>query len=69
MRAQNSGLAQIFGPMFGTGPGTGMSLLIVLCGVGGLLVGLGGYFVPAIRNAETALPDHDEQRLPEASAA
>ena len=46
-----------------------MSLLIVICGMGGLLVGLSGYFVPAIRNAETTLPDHDELRLPKASTA
>ncbi len=69
MRAEHSGLAQLFGPLFGTGPGTGMSLLIVLCGIGGLAVGLTGYFVPAIRNAETTLPDHDELRVPETSAA
>ncbi len=24
-----------------------------------MLVGLSGYFVPAIRNAESILPDHD----------
>jgi DHA3 family macrolide efflux protein-like MFS transporter len=59
MKAQNSGLAQLFGPVFGTGPGSGMSLLIVICGVGGFLVGLAGYFVPAIREAEAVLPDHD----------
>jgi DHA3 family macrolide efflux protein-like MFS transporter len=59
MKAQNSGLAQLFGPVFGTGPGAGMSLLIVICGIGGLLVGLAGYFIPAIRDAESVLPDHD----------
>jgi len=59
MKAQNSGLAQLFGPFFGNEPGAGMSLLIVICGVGGFLVGLAGYFVPAIRDAEKVLPDHD----------
>jgi MFS family permease len=59
MQAQNSSLAQIFGPVFGTGPGAGMSLLIVICGIGGFLVGLAGYFIPAIRDAESVLPDHD----------
>lgn len=59
MKIQNSALAQIFGPVFGTGPGAGMSLLIVICGVGGFLVGLAGYFIPAIRDAESFLPDHD----------
>ena len=59
MKAQNSSLAQIFGQVFGNGPGSGMSLLIVICGIGGFLVGLAGYFIPAIRDAETVLPDHD----------
>jgi hypothetical protein len=51
----------MFGWLVGTGPGTGMALLLIitslLCGA----VGLIGYFVPAIRNAETILPDHDQQ--------
>jgi hypothetical protein len=59
MKVPNSALAQIFGSVFGTGPGAGMSLLIVICGVGGFLVGLAGYFIPAIRDAESVLPDHD----------
>jgi hypothetical protein len=69
MRAQGSGLSQMLGPVFGTGPGAGMSLLICLTGFGGLMVGLIGYFIPAIRNAESTLPDHDELRLPETSSA
>lgn len=58
MRAQ-SGLASTFGRAVGTGPGAGMGLIILFCGVLAGLVGLTGYFVPAIRNAESALPDHD----------
>jgi MFS family permease len=69
MKAQNSGLAQIFGPVFGTGPGAGMSLLIVICGIGGFLVGLAGYFIPAIRDAESVLPDHDALPAAELSTA
>jgi MFS family permease len=61
MRAQGS-LAGIFGGWVGTGPGTGMALLMVLSGIFSLLVGIGGYFIPAIRHAETILPDYD---LPE----
>ena len=60
-------LASMFAWLVGTGPGTGMALLLIitslLCGV----VGLAGYFVPAIRNAETILPDHDQ--LPSAEPA
>jgi len=56
----NGTLPSMFGWLVGTGPGTGMALLLIitslLCGV----VGLVGYFVPAIRNAEDLLPDHDE---------
>ena len=69
MKAQNTGLAHLFGPLFGTGPGAGMSLLIVICGVGGFLVGLAGYFIPVIRDAEEILPDHDVLPAAEPSIA
>lgn len=55
----NSAMASIFGGLVGTGPGAGMGLLLVFCGLAAATVGLGGYFVPAIRNAEDILPDHD----------
>jgi len=58
MRA-NTPLAGVFGRLVGSGPGAGMGLLMVFCGIGGALVGLSGYFIPAIRNAESLLPDHD----------
>jgi MFS family permease len=72
MKAQGSWLAHTMGPLFGTGPGSGMSLLITLCGIAILLVGVVAYTVPAIRDADTALPDHDvrpaaEGQLPVAS--
>jgi MFS family permease len=51
-------LAGWFGGLVGTGPGAGMGLLFVLTGVLGAAVGLGGYLFPAIRNAESILPDH-----------
>ncbi len=69
MKAQTSGLAQLLGPVFGTGPGAGMSVLMVICGIGGLLVGLTGYFVPAIRHAETRLPDYEPVPVAETSGA
>jgi MFS transporter, DHA3 family, macrolide efflux protein len=52
-------LAQTFGGLVGTGPGAGMGLILVFCGIAAALVGLTGYFIPAIRNAEDLLPDHD----------
>ena len=55
----NGAMASIFGGLVGTGPGAGMGLLMVVCGLAAALVGLSGYFIPAIRNAEDLLPDHD----------
>ena len=51
-------LAHTFGWLVGTGPGAGFGLMIFLCGIGGTLVGLWGYFSPAIRNADWNLPDY-----------
>jgi hypothetical protein len=50
-------LSSSFGWLVGTGPGAGMGLLIVICGLAMSLVGVAGYFVPAIRKAEDLLPD------------
>jgi MFS transporter, DHA3 family, macrolide efflux protein len=53
-------LAATFGRLVGTGPGSGMSLIMIFCGVAGILTGLSGYLIPAIRNVESTLPDHDQ---------
>jgi hypothetical protein len=53
-----TGLPATFSWLVGTGPGSGMGLIIVFCGLATGLVGLTGYFVGTIRNAETLLPDH-----------
>jgi len=55
--AEGGSLVNVFGWLVGTGPGSGFSLLIFLCGVSGLLVGLSGYLVPDIRNVNKAMPD------------
>jgi MFS family permease len=52
-------LAGSFGGLVGTGAGAGMSLMFVVTGLMGVTIGLGAYAVPAIRNAEDILPDHD----------
>ena len=48
----------LFGWLVGTGPGAGMSLMFVIAGTLGMLVGLGGYAIPVVRNVEDILPDH-----------
>lgn len=54
-----TGLPRAFSWLVGTGAGSGMGLLLVICGAFSALVGVAGYFVYSIRNAETILPDHD----------
>lgn len=55
-----SALAATFGWLVGTGPGAGMGLLAVFCGAMIVLTGITAYFIPAIRNADRLLPDHDQ---------
>lgn len=50
--------AAAFGWLVGTGPGAGMGLLLVASGLLTGLVAACGYLIPAIRNAESILPDH-----------
>jgi MFS family permease len=52
-------MSAAFGWLVGVGPGTGMSLIIVFCGLAMSLVGVGGYAIREVRQAETLLPDHD----------
>ena len=52
-------LAPIFGWLVTPGPGAGMGLLIFFSSLGGILAGLGGYFIHSIRHVEDILPDHD----------
>jgi DHA3 family macrolide efflux protein-like MFS transporter len=61
------GLAGLFGGLVGTGPGAGMSLLFVFTALAGLVVVLGAYFIPIVRDVEDILPDHEE--VAEAPAA
>lgn len=56
--------ATIFGPLVGTGPGAGMSLMILLSGLIGVAIGFIGYSMPAVRNVETILPDFDAVPAP-----
>jgi MFS family permease len=56
----SSWLSSAFGWLVGTGPGTGMALQYVLSGVVWLAIILLACFIPAIRNVEDLLPDHDQ---------
>lgn len=53
------GLAALLEPVVGSGAGSGMSVIFIVGGILAALVGLGGYLVPVIRQAESILPDHD----------
>jgi DHA3 family macrolide efflux protein-like MFS transporter len=53
-------LTPVFEPLVGVGPGAGIALIIFFTGLGTVLVGLSGYLVRAIRDAEAILPDYDE---------
>ena len=50
-------LAPLFGGLVGTGPGSGMSLLIFLSSVIGILVPTASYAIPVFRNVEDIVPD------------
>jgi hypothetical protein len=52
-------LTGTFGWLVGTGEGAGMSLILVLCGLGIVLVAIAGYAVRVVRDAEDILPDYD----------
>ena len=59
MRNETSALSQLFGSLVGTGPGTGMSLILVFCGFLMVIIGFIGNFIPNVRDVDTILTDHD----------
>jgi hypothetical protein len=52
-------LVPLFGGLVGVGPGAGMALITVICGLLAAVLCGSGYLFPVIRNAEDLLPDHD----------
>lgn len=62
-------LTPLFGPLVGVGPGAGISLIFIFAGAVATLIGLSGYLVPAIRNVESLLPDHEATAGPDGGPA
>jgi len=52
-------LAGLFGGWFGNEIGAGMALMIALFASCGVLIGLGGYAFPVLREVEDTIPDHE----------
>lgn len=64
MRSEGS-VALLLGRLVGTGPGAGMSLIMIFFGLCTIVTLLSGYLAPHIRNMEAILPDHDQlQEVP-----
>lgn len=55
------GLAPKLGWLVGTGPGAGMSLMFIIAGALGMIVGLIGYAFRNVRDVEGILPDYKEE--------
>jgi DHA3 family macrolide efflux protein-like MFS transporter len=65
--ATKSWLSDTFGWLVGTEPGSGIALQFVFAGVLYLVIIAIAFFIPAVRNVETDLPDHDEIQNEEVS--
>jgi hypothetical protein len=65
----NGSLAPIFGGLVGTGPGAGMSLLILLAAIIGMIVPAISYAIPAFRNVEDIIPDNENDSSHESNSA
>jgi len=54
-----SWIAKVFGWLTGTGPGSGMAVIMLVFGLLTILATLSGFVFPKIRNMEDLLPDQD----------
>jgi len=50
----------LFSWLVGSGLGAGMSLMFIIAGILGMIVGLGAYAIPIVRNVEDLLPEHTD---------
>ena len=64
MQNPESGISKLLGPIFGSGAGAGISIIVVVCGILMALVGGLAFSFPKIRHVETILPDHDAAEKP-----
>lgn len=51
-------LAPFLGFLFGHKSGAGIALLYVCCSLGMVLIGVGGYLLPKLRNLESSVADY-----------
>jgi len=57
--ALRGGGVPVASALVGSGPGAGMSLMLVIAGIMGAIVSVAGYAVRSIREAESLIPDHE----------
>ncbi|MBN2149019.1 MAG: hypothetical protein JW726_16660 [Anaerolineales bacterium] len=62
---QETFLSNALGWLVGVGPGRGMALMFVVCGLAATVVGVGGYAFRLLRDVEILMPDHDQLPLAE----
>ncbi len=61
--AHGAGWMEQLVPLVGAGPGSGMAILIIAAGIGGIATGVATICSRAIRTLERNMPDHDEPQL------
>ena len=61
--SRSGSLTALFGGLFGTELGAGMALMMALFSSCGLLLALGGYAFPLLREVEEIVPDHERETL------
>lgn len=54
-------LTGLFGGLVGTGPGAGMGLMHILFGLAGTGIAIAAFGIRVVREADTLLPDHDQE--------
>ena len=53
-------LTSLVSPILGVGPGSGIALLYVIVSIGIVLLGISGFAVQHLRNAEEIIPDYED---------